>query len=819
MQAWARGVVVESAVSAPMNSWTLRYEGYDPDQERLRETLCTLGNGRFASRGSAPESRADAAHYPGTYAAGVFNRLDVEIAEHALANESMVNLPDWQYFTFRVDDGPWLDLASAEVSGYVQELDIRRGVLARRFVVEDGSGRRTAVSQRRFVSMADPMLAGLDATVAAQNYGGELTVRSGIVTNVANQGVARYKGLGERHLRLEHTGAEGDRLQVDALTTQSTIEISLAARNRVLVNGERSALPLVEHVDSDLVAHDVRVPVRPGVEVTCEKVVALVTSHDRAISRAAEASSTTVGNAADFQSLMSAHVLAWDHLWQRCDLVVTSDSPHAERTQMVLRLRIFHLLQTVSEHSTELDVGIPARGLHGEAYRGHIFWDETFVYPFLNVRMPEISRALLLYRWRRLPQARSLAAAAGYAGAMFPWQSGASGAEETPTLHLNPSSGHWLPDNSALQRHINAAVAFNTWQYYEATGDLDFLARYGAELLLEIAKFWASIVTYDRIADRYDIRGVVGPDEFHDGYPWRDEPGLDNNAYTNVMAVWSLQRALRCVSVLPSRRRRELFDQIHVGTEDLERWDHITRKMRLCWHDDVLSQFEGYERLVELDWDAYRAEYGDISRLDRILEAEGDSANRYRLSKQADVLMLFYLLPDSELEDIITRLGYPFDPMLLPRCVDYYLARTAHGSTLSKLVHAWAVSRSDAEMAYQFLMDALESDISDVQGGTTEEGIHLGAMAGTVDLLQRGFTGLDTRDDRLRFRPRLPDDIGSVHFQMRYRSHYGIEVTLDHEGLTISGRAGGAEGFPVRIGDTDHELDVGGALVVPAQET
>ena len=268
---------------------------------------------------------------------------------------------------------------------------------------------------------------------------------------------------------------------------------------------------------------------------------------------------------------------------------------------------MFHLLQTVSEHSADLDVGIPARGLSGEAYRGHVFWDEIFVFPYLTLRMPDLARALLLYRWRRLPHARLAARQAGYRGAMFPWQSGASGREETQPLHLNPRSGRWLRDNSHLQRHIGLAVAYNTWQYYQATGDLDFLASYGAELILEIAKFWSSAATYDRADDRYDLLALMGPDEYHDGYPWRDEPGVDNNAYTNVMAAWTLTRALTTVDVLPERRRRELLDLLGVTRTDLERWDHISRRLRLRWHDDgILSQFEGYERLEQFDWDRLR---------------------------------------------------------------------------------------------------------------------------------------------------------------------------------------------------------------------
>ena len=176
----------------------------------------------------------------------------------------------------------------------------------------------------------------------------------------------------------------------------------------------------------------------------------------------------------------------------------------------------------MSPHTIEFDIGVPARGWHGEAYRGHIFWDELFIFPFLTLRLPMLTRALLRYRYRRLPEARRAAQAAGYAGAMYPWQSGSNGREETQTLHLNPHSGRWIPDHTHRQRHINVAIAYNIWQYYQITDDHEFLYFYGAEMLLEIARFWASIATYNSSLDRYEITGVMGPDEYHTAYPGAD---------------------------------------------------------------------------------------------------------------------------------------------------------------------------------------------------------------------------------------------------------------------------------------------------------
>jgi trehalose/maltose hydrolase-like predicted phosphorylase len=801
-----------------MTQWLLAYHGFDAVEEPVREVLCALGNGRFTTRGAAPESQADGVHYPGTYAAGVFNRLGVDLAGRHAVHESMVNLPAWHSLRFRHEDGDWFTVRSDTVTDhtvtdYVQELDMRRGVLTRRFVVEDATGRRTEVAQRRIVSMADPFAAAQDTTFVAENWSGRLVVRVGLDGCVGNRGVPRYIGLGETHLRVTGMGDCGERsVALDVETVESRLRVSLAARHRLLVDGSVRQGHWQTVRSPEYVGHEVVLDLREREEHTVEKVVVIYTSRDRAVGDPAETARRRIAMLPELDDLLDRHVLAWDHLWERCHVEI--DAP----LEVIrgLHLHLFHLLQTVSQHSIDLDVGIPARGLHGEAYRGHIFWDDIFVFPFLNLRMPELARALLLYRWRRLPSAREAAREAGFDGAMFPWQSGSDGREETPLWHLNPQSGRWLPDNSRLQRHIGLAIAYNVWRYYEATADLDFLAQHGAELMLEIAKFWASLATYDRAGDRYDICGVMGPDEYHDGYPWRDEPGIDNNTYTNVMVVWTLLRTLTCLELLPERRRQELLDLLDIRREDLERWRHITLKMRVCWlGDEVLAQFDGYDRLEEFPWLDYVERYADISRLDRILEAEGDTPNRYQVSKQADVLMLFYLLSVDELGDILEQLGYPHSDQMIPNTVDYYRRRTSHGSTLSRIVHAWVLARSDRPAAWGFFRNALDADVADSAGGTTAEGIHLGAMAGTVDLLQRGFTGLETGGDRLRLDPCLPDDLAGMRFRMHYRQHHGIVVDVNHEHVVVSGRRGAAPPLPLDVCGEIYEVHADGAVEVP----
>jgi len=784
-------------------SWLLAYDGFHPEEEGLRESLCTLGNGYIATRGAGPEAEAGDVHYPGTYLAGGYNRLKTDIAGRVVENEDLVNLPNWLSFTFRIDGDTWFHLGAVEILSYRQELNLKQGVLTRTIHFRDKQGRRTKVSSRRFVHMKERHLCGLETSLTAENWSGNLEVLSGLDGRVVNAGVARYRQLSSKHLEwIKAASFDGDSLLLQVRTNQSHLEISQAARLRVLAGGKTLNVERHTVEEPGFIAQKLSVELAPGQAVTFEKIVSIFTSKDRATSESGLEAHDVIQRSRGFDQLLQGHVLAWKHLWHRCSIEVDD----GERTALVLRLHIFHLLQTVSFHAIDLDVGVPARGWHGEAYRGHVFWDELFIFPFLNLRIPELTRSLLLYRYRRLGEARAAAKAAGFRGAMFPWQSGSNGREESQRVHLNPRSGRWVPDNTYLQRHVNAAIAYNIWQYYQVTNDLEFMYFFGAEMILEIARFWASVTVYNPEVDRYEIHNVMGPDEYHDAYPDAREPGLRNNAYTNIMAVWVLCRALDVLETLPEERREELRTMLALEREEIELWEEISRKMRLVFfHDGVLSQFEGYENLEELDWDAYRAKYGAVQRLDRLLEAEGDSPNRYKVSKQADVLMLFYLFSAEELGELFERLRYPFPYETIPKNVNYYLERTTHGSSLSGVVNSWVLARSDRPRSWRLFTQALEGDIKDSQHGTTAEGIHLGAMSGTVDLIQRGYTGIEARGDVLRFNPSLPAQLKRLRMSLRYRQQW-LEVEVTQERLKVSNFTHG--GNPVRIGFREDVLEL-----------
>jgi len=278
------------------------------------------------------------------------------------------------------------------------------------------------------------------------------------------------------------------------------------------------------------------------------------------------------------------------------------------------------------------------------------------------------------------------------------------------------------------------------------------------------------------------------------------------------MAVWVLSKAFELLQILPEDRRSELCGKIGLEQDEIDRWESIVHKMKIVFHGDgIISQFEGYDQLNEFDWEGYRKKYGDIQRLDRILEAEGDTPDRYKVSKQADVLMLFYLFSAERLEEIFSKLGYPFDGDTIPKNIQYYLSRTSHGSTLSRVVHSWVLARSDRTRSWELFQEALKSDVADIQGGTTTEGIHLGAMAGTVDLIQRCYPDMSLRDNVLWFNPQLPEELDYMSMLVRYRDH-SLRVEIVPDKMRIKATKVSADPIKIGFNEKIHHLKPGRLL-------
>ncbi len=797
----------------PVDPWVLTYHGFDPATEGNREALCTLGNGYWGTRGAAPETSADDIHYPGTYFAGVFNRTTTDFGTHSDDDEHLVNGPNWLPLRLKTAGSDWFHPHETDIVSYSQELDLRHAVLTRTVRYRDEAGRTTLVTSRRFVSLASPHLAVLQTTVEAEDWTGPLTVQSALDGRVSNENVEEDRLLTHVHLapvRAEATGP--DTVLLEMRTTQSGIGVAMSQRTRVFDGDhQRQVSRRLVAQGQAWIAHEFDLDLVQGRPVRVDKTVIAATSRDRAVASPADAVTRWMDRAPHVAELEDAHRQKWRTLWDDFAVEMASDS---RAHSLELNVNTFHVLQTVASDQTDLDVGIPARGLHGEGYRGHIFWDEMFVYPMVTLRRPELSRSLIGYRYRRLDEARAAARAVGYTGAMFPWQSGLDGRELTPTELFNPRTQSWMPDNSHRQRHVGLAVAYSAWQLYEATGDTEFLIQEGAELIIEVARFFASIATYDPHDDRYDIDGVMGPDEFHDGNPGHPGSGVRNNAYTNVMTAWLLRRAIQTISILKGRECGSLWDRLNLATGETRLWARISRKLRVIFHvDGVISQFEGYEDLPEFDWYTYRERYGYLGRLDLILNAEGRSTNDYRLSKQADVLMLLYLFSAEELRGILADLGYQFPPRAVVRTVDFYIARSTRGSTLSNVVESWVEARRDRTRSWESFHRALLSDMVDSQGGTVHEGVHLGAMAGSVDMAIRCYAGLEIRKNALWLHPVLPAELGEVSFTLNYREQH-IRIDLTSKRLSIHLAAGRRRRIRLDINGLSKTISSGQSLDV-----
>lgn len=791
-------------------TWTLTYPSYDPEKELTREALLAIGNGYFGTRGSMQEVEASKYHQPGTYIAGLYNRLESKVGDRVIENEDFVNIPNWLPVNFKIDKDPWFDFEKAEFLEFNKSLDFRTGVFSRRLVVKDPQGRVTAIESHRLASMDNPHLAAMQYIVTPLSYSGHITIHSGIKGDIINTGVERYKQLNQKHLKPLEEGHQGNLMFVAVETTQSGIIIAEAASHRLFLEGHELMLePRTENSPAK-VSQEFTYEVIQGQSISLEKIVSIYTSKPDDVQDPLSEAIRLASLSNRYEELCVATTQAWKKIWDNIDVQVDG----SRMDQKLLRLHMYHLMVSASPHNKKIDASFTARGLHGEAYRGHIFWDELFILPFYNIHMPETAKATLLYRYNRLDAARNYAKEHGFKGAMFPWQSGSDGREETQVVHLNPLTGHWGDDYSSLQRHVSLAIAYNVWDYTNTTGDIDFLKKYGAEMFLEICRFWASKAIYNSETGRYSIPGVMGPDEFHEQYHGSDQGGIRDNAYTNILAAWAFKKAERILDLI-GNDADFLKSKINFTADELINWKDISQKLNLVISaDGIIAQYDGYFELKELDWDYYRTKYKNIYRLDRILKAEGKSPDEYKVAKQADMLMIFYILDEKEVREIIEGLGYNLEANFIRKNMDYYLARTSHGSTLSRVVHAQLANQiGDDKLSEVLYADALSSDYNDIQGGTTGEGIHLGVMAGTVLIAIHAFAGLNLNGDHVRINPRMPHTWASIAFSFYFRNvRYFIKVYNNKIELSASNTMN--TNPVVEIGENSYHLNENDPLTV-----
>jgi beta-phosphoglucomutase family hydrolase len=796
------------------DNWSLTYHDFDPVKERTREALMTVGNGYFGTRGALEEMQANAIDYPGTYIAGLYNRLESKVGDRMVDNEDFVNCPNWLPVSFRIGEGGWLELNPDTLAEIDRKLDFKNGVLYKRAIVRDEKGNETLIESRRLAGMQQPHLAAISYNLTPVNYSAEITLRSILDGDITNGGVERYKQLNQQHLAPVEEAGHGNLSYILVKTTQSDVKIAMASRLKLNLSEGRKAPDFEVATKPARAESTVSLQALQGVTINLEKVVAIYTSFDKGISDELTAAQRDVTLARNFEALLQQNTDAWAKIWDKIDITIEGD----RLAQKLLRLHLYHLIVSASPHNVNIDASFTARGLHGEAYRGHIFWDELFILPFYTMQFPETAKATLMYRYHRLEAARDYAREFGYAGAMFPWQSGSDGREETQVIHLNPVSGEWGDDYSSLQRHVSLAIAYDIWEYYHTTGDLGFISEFGAEMFLEICRFWASKSELNPETGRYSIGNVMGPDEFHEQYHGAKDGGIRDNTYTNLMVAWAFDRAFELMDLISENDCKAVKERISLTEEELFHWREIGKKLNIVISPEgILSQYDGYFDLKELDWDGYRAKFGNIYRLDRILKAEGKSADEFKVAKQADTLMIFYNLDPEQVTNMLQNLGYPLPENYLGLNLEYYLARTSHGSTLSRVVHAQLANMTgDKKLSWELYLDALTSDYNDIQGGTTGEGIHSGVMAGTVLIALGTYAGLNLRSEIVKITPSLPEHWRKIGFHFTFRGE-SYEVEAGKDNVVVKVFSGYRNEVPVEVAGKLYQLGAGLEYVLPIE--
>ena len=486
------------------------------------------------------------------------------------------------------------------------------------------------------------------------------------------------------------------------------------------------------------------------------------------------------------RALQRDHSNAWDERWRASDVVVDGD-PAA---QLSLRFALYHLISSGDPHSDLASIG--ARGLTGPGYNGHVFWDtDVFMLPFFLHTQPEVARRLIGYRLRALPAARARARKLGYRGALYAWESADDGEDCTPQVVIG-LDGTIVPVLTGLEEHhISADVAWAAWRYWEATRDQDFLVDTAAEIILETARFWASRARRGRDG-RHHIAPVIGPDEYHES--------VRNNAFTNLLARWNLERGLDVAGMLAGlggNAWRALADRLDLRPNELQRWRAVADGIVNRFNPDTLlyEQFDGYFRLEDIVATevAPRPFAADV-----VLGRE--RVHRSQVIKQADVVMLMHVLGDVFPRDVVVA-NYR-----------YYEPRTSHGSSLSPAVHAVVAARAGlAEEALSYFRMTASIDLDDRMGNAAQ-GIHMAAAAGLWQAAVFGFGGVRPEGDCLRIDPHLPDSWSRLAFPFTWRgaevcvraARSQLEIELDSETTVALG-----DGSPRRLAAGHYRADLG----------
>jgi trehalose/maltose hydrolase-like predicted phosphorylase len=746
-----------TAFTNPVDSvWQLSVSGYQPALENNAETRSVVSNGFLGTRASLEQPTAESRAR--TYVAGLF-----DLPTSGVIMPVLVSGPDWMRFDLFVDDER-LSFNTGETLAHSRLLDMRHGVLMHEWRRRSAQGKLVRVQTLRFASLADRALAIHLAVIEVDR---PATLMLDVEMN--NDAV---------HLQLMRITSELSLWR----TTHSERFMAMARDVSMQNNG------VALHIEPSSVeeAHQWRWQAQPGQSAMLGRLIAVARGeNEEEVSKQAWAALQR----AQLQTsvaLFDAHLRAWESRWEASDVLISGD----DHAQFATRFAIYHLISTANP--VDPRVSISARALTGDDYRGHVFWDtEIFLLPFYIVTWPEAAHALLMYRFHTLPAARAKAERLGYRGAFYAWESTDTGDESTPRGVIGLDGKEIVFKVATDELHISADIAYAIWQYWLATGDESFLLDAGAEIIFETARFWSSAA---RLEDDgyYHIRGVIGPDEYHED--------VDDNAYTNVMAQWNIEAALKIVDLLQARwpdRWLTLQTKLQLNAAELATWQAVAVRILTGFDPQtgLFEQFAGYYGLEEIDLAQYTWR---TKPMDVVLGRE--RTQQSKVIKQADVVMLIALHWDR------------FHAEVRAANFHYYEPRTGHGSSLSPAMYAQVAARlGHVELAARLFDQAVAIDLDDTMGNVGG-GIHIATLGGLWQAAVLGFGGVRLVEDGVHIDPHLPPDWNALHFRVQWRGCQAlIEIQREPSILTATLERG--ESMPIVAGGVAHTLVVGRQLM------
>jgi kojibiose phosphorylase len=711
--------------------WTLTETQFEPEQLHSRETIFTIGNGYLGTRGSF--ERDYPGELPATFIHGVYDDVPVVYTE-------LANCPDWLPLVV-VIDGNRFRLNEGEITHYERQLDVRRGILSRSLRWRTPNGKTIDIHFERFASLADQHILAQRCQLTPLDFDGLIEVQGSINGYPENQGFNHWIDLDQ--------GKTEQGIWFHSRTRTSRIAIGMAAK--MTVSGTEASIqvntaPGYPSLNATFIA-------KTHQTVTVEKIITVFTS--REVDNPVLAAQEKLAQLPDYETLLDAHTQAWDEVWQHSDILLEGDNTAA----FAIRYNIFQLLIAAPRYDDR--VSIPAKTLSGFGYRGHIFWDtEIFILPFFTFTQPAIARNLLSYRYHTLPGARRKALHTGYKGAMYAWESAVTGDEVTPRWSLpNDFYGEdiriWCRDREI---HISADITYAVWYYWLATGDNDWMRDCGAEIVLDTAMFWGSRVEYNSQQQCYEIRGVIGADEYHEL--------VHNNTFTNRMVQWHLEKALIIDDWLRQNfpeHAAELEQKLQLTSEVRSHWQDIINKIWIPYDPEtgLIEQCEGFFQLQDINLDDYEPRTRSIQAILGIEEG-----NKRQVLKQPDVLMLLYLMRESA--------EFPYNQKSLQANWEYYAPRTdiTYGSSLGPAIHAILASDlGKSTLAYKQFMQAAMVDLEDTRGNA-HEGIHGASAGGVWQAVVFGFGGIQLTENGPIAHSHLPSHWKRLKFKLHWRGKW-----------------------------------------------